>query len=78
MSHNGNSSRWGAPGQALLYRCIKQKNSGRPKASPYNRVGGGIAPAALSHHRTYSSYPAVAMFVGTATIFPQAIAIHCP
>jgi len=30
-----------------------------------NRVGGGVAPAVLPHHRTYSSYPAVSVNVVT-------------
>ena len=33
-----------------------------------NRVGGGVAPAVLPHHRTYSSYPAVFVSVVTRDI----------
>src|SRR5262249_18216359 len=36
-----------------------------------NRVGGGVTAPVLSHHRTYSSYPAVSVNVVTANTSPE-------
>ena len=41
------------------------ENQSPEGTSPQNRVGGGVAPAVLPHHRTYSSYPAVSLTVVT-------------